>query len=165
MTIITLYKQDVSQRKIAKIVRHDRKTIRKIMKKYKKERITEPIKMRRGSVLYEHKEKIVELIEKDLSVVRIQEELIREGVKVGYSSLARYIEKIKSNKNVCIRFHTEAGEEGQVDFGYAGLLPIGNGKKRKAWIFNRRLSYSRFEVTPISQTKNDSKRETFFVNY
>ena len=33
-------------------------------------------------------------------------------------------------------FHTEAGEEAQVDFGYAGLLPIGNGKKRKAWIFN-----------------------------
>lgn len=32
MTIITLYKQGVSQRKIAKIVGHDRKTIRKSSK-------------------------------------------------------------------------------------------------------------------------------------
>lgn len=38
--------------------------------------------MRRGSVLDEHKEKIVELLEKDLSGVRIQEELIREGIQL-----------------------------------------------------------------------------------
>ena len=102
MTVITLYKQGISQRKIAKLVGHDRKTIRKIIKKYEKDGIKEPIEIRRGCVLDEHKEKIVELLEKDLSGVRIQEELIREGVKVGYSTIARYIENIKSKKDVCI---------------------------------------------------------------
>jgi len=158
MTVITLYKQGISQRKIAKLVGHDRKTIRKIIKKYEKDGIKEPMEIRRGCVLDEHKEKIVELLEKDLSGVRIQEELIREGVKVGYSTIARYIENIKSKKDVCIRFHTEAGEEAQVDFGYAGLLPIGNGKKRKAWIFNMRLSYSRLDYYEIVY---DQKVSTF----
>ncbi|WHA04436.1 helix-turn-helix domain-containing protein [Candidatus Bandiella numerosa] len=41
MTIITLYKQGESQRKIAKLVGHDRKTVRKIIKRYKEEGITE----------------------------------------------------------------------------------------------------------------------------
>ena len=44
MTIITLYKQGESQRKIAKLVGHDRKTVRKIIKRYKEEGITESAK-------------------------------------------------------------------------------------------------------------------------
>ena len=34
MTIITLYKQGESQRKIARLVGHDRKTVRRIIKLY-----------------------------------------------------------------------------------------------------------------------------------
>lgn len=42
MTIITLYKQGESQRKIAKLVGHDRKTVRRIIKLYKEKGVIEP---------------------------------------------------------------------------------------------------------------------------
>lgn len=75
MSIITLYKQGISQRQISKIVGHDRKTVRRIIRRYKEEGITEPVKMSKELVLDKYKDKIIELMEKDLSGVRIQEEL------------------------------------------------------------------------------------------
>ncbi|ETR67279.1 MAG: integrase catalytic subunit, partial [Candidatus Magnetoglobus multicellularis str. Araruama] len=44
-----------------------------------------------------------------------------------------------------VRIHTDAGEEGQVDFGYAGYTLDNAGKRRKTWIFNMKLSYSRYD--------------------
>jgi len=67
-----------------------------------------------------------------MSGVRIHEELRKEGLKISYPSVARYVESIKGKSNVCVRFHMEAGEEAQVDFGYVGLLPKKDGKKGKA---------------------------------
>ena len=158
MSIITLYKQGISQRQISKIVGHDRKTVRRIIRRYKEYGITEPVKMSKELVLDKYKDKIIELMEKDLSGVRIQEELSREGLKISYSSVVRYIKKIKGKSNICVRFHTEAGEEAQVDFGYIGLLPMGDCKKRKAWVFNMRLSYSRLDYYEIVYNQ---KVETF----
>ena len=57
-----------------------------------------------------------------------------------------------------MRFHTKAGEEAQVDFGYVGLLPNNDGKKAKAWVFNMRLSYSRLDYYEIVY---DQKVSTF----
>ena len=58
-----------------------------------------------------------------------------------------------------MRFHSEPGEEAQVDFGYVGLMPsLQNGKKKKAWAFNMRLSYSRLDYYEIVF---DQKVETF----
>ena len=45
-------------------------------------------------------------MEKDISGVRIHEELIKEGLKISYPSVARYLESIKGKNNVCVRFHT-----------------------------------------------------------
>ena len=145
MTIITIYKQGESQRKIAKLVGHDRKTVRRIIKLYKEKGVIEPIRKQKESSLDGHKELIIELMEKDISGVRIHEELIKEGLKISYPSVAWHLESIKGKNNVCVRFHTKAGEEAQVDFGYVGLLPNNNGKKAKAWVFNMRLSYSRLD--------------------
>ena len=160
MTIITLYKQGESQRKIARLVGHDRKTVRRIIKLYKEKGIIEPIKKQKESILDGYKELIIELMEKDISGVRIHEELIKEGLKISYPSVARYLESIKGKNNVCVRFHTKAGEEAQVDFGYVGLVPSNNGKKGKAWVFNMRLSYSRLDYYEIV---NDQKVETFLM--
>ena len=59
MTIITLYKQGESQRKIAKLVGHDRKTVRRIIKLYKEKGVIEPIKKQKESTLDEYKELII----------------------------------------------------------------------------------------------------------
>ena len=47
--------------------------------------------------------------------------------------------RIKNNNKVCVRFHTAAGEEAQVDFGYIGIQPNPEDIRKKAWIFNMRL--------------------------
>jgi transposase len=142
-TILTLWKQKKSKSEIARITGHDRKTI-SAKASYSK--------------LSFCKEEILKLLEKDLSGVRIHEELARLGFQVGYSTLTRFINKIKSKNKICIRFHTEAGEEGQVDFGYVGKLPDTNGSQRKAWVFNMRLSYSRLDYFEVVF---DQKVETF----
>ena len=121
---------------------------------------TESAKNSRVSALEEYKDLIIGLLEKEMSGVRIHEELRKEGLKISYASVARYVESIKRKSNVCVRFHTEAGEEAQVDFGYVGLLPKKGGKKGKAWIFNMRLSYSRLDYYEIV---NDQRVETFLM--
>ena len=61
MSIITLYKQGISQRQISKIVGHDRKTVRRIIRRYKEDGITEPVKMSKELVLDKYKDKITHL--------------------------------------------------------------------------------------------------------
>jgi hypothetical protein len=50
---------------------------------------------------------------------------------------------------VCVRFHTAPGQEGQVDFGYVGLQFNQQGQRKKAWVFNMRLCYSRLDYYEV----------------
>ena len=90
-TIITLYKQGNSQRKIAKLTRIDRKTVRKIVNRYVKSGTESPAPYERSSASDFWHEKIIELLEKNLSYIRIFEELRNQGYKSSYSALTRYI--------------------------------------------------------------------------
>lgn len=148
-TIITLYKQGNSQRKIARLTRTDRKTVRKIISRYTENKIELPVSCERISRLNAWHSQIVNLLVRDLSYIRIHEELAAQGCKSSYPSLTRYINKHKIKDNSCIRFHTEAGEEAQVDFGDIGLQYNLQGCKRKAYIFNMRLSYSRLDYYEV----------------
>lgn len=148
-TIITLFKQGNSQRQIEKVTKVNRKTVRKIIERYKQEGIEEPVPYKRSQSLDTWHQQIVELLEKNLSYLRIHEELSVKGCITSYSSLTRYIRKHKIKDNSCIRFHTKPGEEAQVDFGDIGLQYNPEGKKVKAYIFNMRLSYSRLDYYEI----------------
>ena len=96
-------------------------------------------------------------LEEDLSGVRIHEKLQEKGVKVGYSTAKDYICQIKKKDNIFIRIHTFPAEEAQVDFGYLGCT-LYKGKKRKTWVFNMRLPYSRLDYCEIVY---DQRVETF----
>ena len=67
------------------------------------------------------------------------------GSKAGYSTIKDYLKDIRKKENIFVRIHTKPGEEAQVDFGYVGLVKGNNGKKRKIWVFNMKLSYSRLD--------------------
>ena len=148
-TIITLHKQGISQRQIARTTSVDRKTVRRIIKKYNLEKIEAPKPYIRGSALFKWHEQIVEFFEKGLSYVRILEELRSLGFKSSYSSLTRYIKQNSLKHDTCIRFHTLPGVEAQVDFGDIGKRMDSAGKIRKAYVFNMRLSYSRYDYYEI----------------
>ena len=144
-TILTLYRQGMKIRKISRTTNIHRDTIRKIIKKYEKEKIEEPINYKRESQVSKWHEEVVDLISQNLSMVRMYEELKKKGLECSYSTLSHYIRKHKIKNNTCIRLQTESGEEAQVDFGDIGRRYDKEGKLRKAYIFNMRLSYSRYD--------------------
>jgi len=158
-TILTLFKQGKSKSEISRITGHDRKTVRKIIKKYQEQSIEVPIYKARPSKLDKYYDQIVSYLEKDLSKVRIYEELVRcNNIDASYSAVSRYIAKIIINNDICVRFHSDPAEEAQVDFGYSGMRLDEFGKLRKSWVFNMRLSYSRFDYYEVVF---DQKVETF----
>lgn len=157
-TIITLWEQKKNKSEISRITGHDRKTIRNIINNYIKDDKKLPNKKKVISKIADFKEEILKLLEKDLSVVRVHEELTKLGCSTSYPTLVRYTKNLRNKIDICIRFKTEAGEEAQVDFGYAGKQPSPGGVIKKAWFFNMRLSYSRLDYYEVVF---DQKVETF----
>jgi len=143
-TIKTLWTKYKNKSEIARITNHDWKTIDKIIHNIENG-IERPEKKEQKTIVDPYKETIIELLEKGLSGVRIHEEIISLGFSGSYSCIKKYIQKMKRRTNIFIRIHTDPGEEAQVDFGYVGLTLDNSGKKRKTWVFNMRLSYSRLD--------------------
>ena len=156
ITIKSLWKRHKNKSMIARLTGHDWKTVAKRIKEIEegKEYLA---KKPHPRVLDDHKEEILEWLEENLSGVRIHEKMQEEGVKVGYSTVKDYICQIKRRENIFIRMHTLPGEEAQVDFGYLGYT-LYQGKRRKTWVFNMRLSYSRLDYYEIVY---DQRVETF----
>ena len=157
ITIETLWQQGKNKSEISKITGHDWKTVHQAIKRLAAGQ-NYPVRKSPPKILDCNKIQILELLEKGLSGVRIFEELQQLGVLASYSAVKRYIADIKKKEDVCIRFHTKPGEEAQVDFGYAGLTAYEKGKKKKTWVFNMRLSYSRLDYY---EKVYDQKVETF----
>jgi transposase len=149
MTIITLWNKLKSISEIARIVGHDRKTVRRVIKDYKQTGTCRPNAILRPSTLDPYKEQIVEHLEKGLTAIRIHEELRAHGSPAKFRTVSHYIQKLRDKKKICVRFHSNSGEEAQIDFGYVGMLPDNDGRKRKAWIFNMRFSYSRLDYYEV----------------
>ena len=148
-TILTLHKQGHSQRSISRITNKNRRTIQKIIRKYQLNNIESPIPYVRSSKLDMWHDRIIELLSNNLSVVRIFEELKLLGCSASYSLVNRYVKRYELKQTTCIRFHTAAGEEAQVDFGDIGKQYDKQGRFRKAYVFNMRLSYSRLDYYEV----------------
>jgi transposase len=148
-TIITLHRQGISQRRIARTTGTDRKTVKKIIRRYTEDGAESPVSHGRPSILTPWHNEIVGLLEKNLSFIRILEELHGKGCQISYPSLTRYIKKHHIKNSTCIRFHTGPGEEAQVDFGEIGRQYDQQGCRRKAYVFNMRLSFSRLDYYEV----------------
>jgi transposase len=155
-TIETLYKRGFNKSEIARMTGHDWKTVSKVIKVLQKGKSLE--KKPHPHKLEGYKEMILKWLESNVSGIRIHELLKEQGILLSYSTVKLYLREIKTRQEICIRFHTAAGEEAQVDFGYVGKLPDSKGKIRKAWVFNMRLSFSRLDYYEIVF---DQKVETF----
>ena len=119
-TILTLYRSGMKIRKISRTTSIHRDTVRKIIKRYEKEKIEEPAIYKRESQIAKWHEEIVGLLSQNLSVIRTYEELKQKGLECSYSTLSHYVRNHKIKNNSCIRLHADPGEEAQVDFGDVG---------------------------------------------
>ena len=83
------------------------------------------------------------LAEPDMTVTQICRLLKEKGKLFSYSSVKRYVRKLKPDviSPVTVRLETKAGEQGQVDFGQV-KLNFGENRK-KVWAFVMTLSFSR----------------------
>jgi transposase len=156
-TIKTLWNKNHSKSAIARLTGHDWKTVDKVIRAIKAGEVA-PLKKPHCRLLTAHQDKIIGWLEEGLSAVRIREKLLETGIQVGYSTVKDEVARIRRKHSIFMRIHTEAGEEAQVDFGYVGYTLDNQSKRRKTWVFNLRLSYSRLDYY---QKVYDQKVETF----
>lgn len=156
-TIKTLWEKGRNKTEIAEATGHDWKTVAKVISRLEQGQ-DHPIKKDHPRQLDHYKDEIIQWLEEDLSGIRIHEELQKLGNKAKYSTVNWYIRLIKKKQNIFIRIQTKPGEEAQVDFGYVGYTLDNKGKRRKTWVFNMKLSYSRYDYY---ETVYDQKVETF----
>lgn len=159
-TIKTLWEKHKNKSVIARLTGHDWKTVSKVVK-LMESGSGYPENKPHPRILDPHKEKIVEWLENEgLNALKTFERLRAEGVKVGYTTVKTFIADIKKRDEIFVRIQTSPGEEAQVDFGYVGLTPDNAGRKRKTWVFNMRMSYSRLDYY---QKVYDQRVETFIA--
>lgn len=143
-TIKTLMEKGLNKSQISRATGHDWKTVSKAVGIIRSGKEW-PDKKPHPRILDLYKDKVIGLIEQGLNGVRIHQELVATGITVAYPTVKRYVADIKKRENIFVRIHTSPGEEAQIDFGYVGLTPDNNRRKRKTWVFNMRLSYSRLD--------------------
>ena len=78
ITIQTLWKQGKNKSEISRLTNHDWKTVHNVIKALEQGK-SKPDKKPRKSLLDPYREKILELLEMGLSIVRIHEELKAQG--------------------------------------------------------------------------------------
>lgn len=143
--ILKLWESGKSKKEISRTLGYNIKTVRKIIKKHQQSGVSTPAYTPKKSRCDDFKDKIEQYMGKGLSNVRIFELLRNDGLNISYSTLTNFTRKLNILDDICVRFHSSAGEEAQVDFGYVGRQPKANGRLSKCWVFNMRLSYSRLD--------------------
>ena len=94
-----------------------------------------------------YRELVVKLRRERVEIAAIHQRLTERGYRGSYSSVHRFVRKLEPvTPEVMVRVETRPGEEGQADFGYAGLMiDPESGELRKTWAFVMTLSWSRHQ--------------------
>lgn len=94
-----------------------------------------------------HRAAVVQLRREGVEISALWERLKEQGYAGSYQSVWRFVQRLEPGlSEVTVRVECQPGEEGQVDFGYAGLLlDEESGQLRKAWAFVMTLSWSRHQ--------------------
>lgn len=93
-----------------------------------------------------YREEIVGMRERGMEVAAIRSRLEeRHGGSISYSAVWRLVQHLEPHEPAAVvRVEVPAGSEGQVDFGYAGLvIDPATDTIRRAWVFVLLLSFSR----------------------
>lgn len=94
-----------------------------------------------------HKGYVVQLRKEGVEIAAIYQRLQERGYRGTYSSVYRFVRRLEPlTPDVTVRVECKPGEEGQVDFGYAGhMIDLKTGARRRAWAFVMTLSWSRHQ--------------------
>jgi transposase len=164
--IVRLVRQGRSDRAIAGATRVDRKTVGRYrawaieqglldgplpslgeLNRLLEETMKSPPPPQNVSSVEPYRAVIEKLRQAGVEVTAIHQRLQERGYTGSYSSVRRFVQRLEPRRpKVTVRVETRPGEEGQVDFGYAGrMIDPETGELRRAWAFVMLLSWSRHE--------------------
>ena len=111
------------------------------------ETLKSPPPPQNGSSVEPYREVVVKLRQERVEIAALYERLKERGYTGSYSSVHRFVRHLEpKSPDVTVRVELPPGEEGQVDFGYAGLMiDPETGQLRKTWLFVMTLSWSRHQ--------------------
>jgi transposase len=90
---------------------------------------------------------IVQLVKEDVEIAAIKCRLEERGYTGSYWPVYRFVQRLKPRTpEATVRVERKPGEEGQVDFGYAGRMvdPL-TGELHRTWAFVMTLAWSRHQ--------------------
>lgn len=150
--VITRHRAGWSARNLAKDLSISRNTVRKILKKIRTQRqeghdlVSKTARVPRPSKLDEHIPKVKKLLDEypNIKGQRIFEELQNSGYGGGISILREKLHEIrpKPKRTPIVRFETEAGEQGQMDWS-PYKLKLRSGCVLQVLCFSYILGFSR----------------------
>jgi len=90
---------------------------------------------------------VEKLVKEKVEVAAIYERLKERGYSGSYSAVYRFVQRVKGHlPEATVRVERAPGEEGQVDFGYAGwMIDPETGQLRRTWAFVMTLAWSRHQ--------------------
>jgi transposase len=112
------------------------------------------------STVEPYREMVTRLVKENVEIAAIHGRLREQGFTGSYSAVRRLVRGIEPLvPEATVRVERKPGEEGQVDFGYAGrLIDPSTGELRRAWAFVMTLSWSRHQYV---ECVFDQKIETW----
>jgi transposase len=111
------------------------------------ETLNSPSPPQNTSTVEPYRDLVEKLRKGGVEIAAIYERLKEQGYTGSYASVYRFVRHLEPRTpDVTVRVETRPGEEGQVDFGYAGkMIDPETGELRKAWAFVMTLSWSRHQ--------------------
>jgi hypothetical protein len=94
-----------------------------------------------------YRDLVVQLVKENVEIAAIRCRLEERGYTGSYQAVYRFVRKLKPRTiQATVRVERKPGEEGQVDFGYAGrMIDPETGELRRTWVFVMTLAWSRHQ--------------------
>jgi transposase len=124
------------------------------------ETMSSPPPPQNTSTVETYRELVVKLRKQNVEIAAIYERLKEREYSGSYSSVYRFVRNLEPQEpEVTVRVETRPGEEGQVDFGFAGvMIDPETGELCKTWVFVMTLCWSRHQYAEFVR---DQKVETW----
>ena len=101
----------------------------------------------------------------NITNTQIQRLLLVEGLSVSTRSIDRFVSRhFGAAPKYTIHITTKPGQEGQVDFGYVGMMKYPDGKLRKTYAFVMTLSHSRYRYVEFCKSQDQLSWTQLHIN-